>query len=141
MSINLIGYQKIRNSVVGYYSNNRIITGSKLNYRPTPVHTHTVESSVVRFFSFLREPPVRFWHLKIDATILFVRVWARLLQNLNPSVPVLSHFFKFKNLRTWFHVHTTHSPMLNIMWVQNFMIKWNRGLCKYRVEELTNFFI
>jgi hypothetical protein len=48
--------------------------------------------------AFLREPLVRFRHFKIYVMILRVWVWARFSQNLNPSVPVLSCFFKFKNL-------------------------------------------
>jgi hypothetical protein len=79
-------------------------------------------------FSFLREPLVLFWHFKIYVTIPLVHVSARFFQNLNLSIPILAHFFKFKNLWThflnwvWFHVHITHSPMLKIMWVQNLTI-------------------
>ncbi len=72
----------------------------------------------------LREPPVRFWHFKIYVIVVQVRVWARFFQNLNPSVPVLSHFLKSKNLQSLdmvrFHVPITHSPMLKIVWVQSF---------------------
>jgi hypothetical protein len=32
--------------------------------------------------------------------VVQVRVWARFFQNLNPSVPVLSHFLKSKNLQS-----------------------------------------
>ncbi len=41
---------------------------------------------------------------------------------------ILEHFFKFKNLwallknQVWFHVHTTNSLTLKIVWVQNFRI-------------------
>ncbi len=63
-------------------------------------------------------------------------------QKLKPLILVLLHFFKFKKLvdrflnRYQFHVHTTHSPMLKIMWVQSFTTNYNRGLCKYKVEQL-----
>jgi hypothetical protein len=50
--------------------------------------------------SFLREPPVRFWHFKIYVIVVQVWVWARFFQNLNLSVPVLSHFLKSKNLQS-----------------------------------------
>jgi hypothetical protein len=60
---------------------------------------------------------------------------------LNPLIPVWWHFFNFKILCTqflnWvqFHVHTAHSPMLKIMWVQSFTTNENRGLSKYTVEQ------
>ncbi len=82
---------------------------------------------MLSYSSFLKKPSVWFWHFKVYVMIIWAWVWAMFFQNLNPSVLVLSHFFKSKNLWTWFlnrvrfHVHITHSLMLKIMWVQVFM--------------------
>jgi hypothetical protein len=81
-----------------------------------------VPCRVMRFFLFERMANL-VWHFKLYVEFLQVRVWDRFFQNLNPLISVISHFFKFKNLCTWFldwvkfHVHDAHYPMLKIMWV------------------------
>jgi hypothetical protein len=35
-----------------------------------------------------------------------------------------------------FYAHITHSPMLEIIWIQNFTTNKNENKCKYEVQQL-----
>jgi hypothetical protein len=60
--------------------------------------------------------------------VLWVQVWAQFFKILNCMVPILAHFFKFKNFwawfknQVWFHVHIIHPSRLSVVEVQNFII-------------------
>jgi len=64
---------------------------------------------------------------------------------LNLAVPILAHFFTFNNPLGLFqkpasgfnfHVHFSHSSMLDIVWIQSFIRNSNHGLCKYAIQSL-----
>ncbi len=64
-----------------------------------------------------REPLIQFWHLKIYMTILWVRLWSQVLSKFEPFDSGSIKVFQIQEpLHHQFHVHTTHSSML-----QNFM--------------------
>jgi hypothetical protein len=46
----------------------------------------------------------------IFCRFFWVWVWAQLFQF--PLIANLAHFFKFQNLQAYFHIHITHFPML-----------------------------
>jgi hypothetical protein len=95
------------------------------------------QSSCVVWFFLLGEPRVPFWQFKIlYVTVLSLATgWSQVLPKFEPfSSGFIAIFFKFKNLWTqfwmeWvrFHVHTTHSPMLKIMWMQSLSDSTSHG--------------
>jgi hypothetical protein len=55
---------------------------------------------------------------------------------------VEAHFFEIQKpvgliqKPSLFYVHITHSPILEIIWIQNFTANKNENKCKYEVQQL-----
>jgi hypothetical protein len=60
--------------------------------------------------SFLQEPLVWVLTFYIFCRFFWVWIWAQFFQF--PLIANLAHFFKFQNLQAYFHIHITHFPML-----------------------------